>query len=127
MATPISGKDGKVTYGTGPTTMAITKWSLKNNSNAIDVSNTTDGRRRIAGLPDAEGTVEVHVDTAATYETDLAVGTIVNLALYTLSNKKYTVNYAIIDSIDYSNEVEGTYDATFAWKLAQGTPPVAPA
>lgn len=124
--TPISGKDGKVTYGVGPTTLAITKWTYKPDPKLIDVSNTSDGRYRIPGLGDAEGSVTCHVDTAATHETGLAPGTAVTLNLYTTSAKKFGPISAIIDAPEYSSEVEGTYDATFNWKLSLGTAPVAP-
>jgi len=119
--TPISGKSGKVTYGSGPTTLGITNWSYKIMSNPIDVSNTTDGRKRIAGLSDAEGSFDVHVDTGATMEADLAPGTVLDIKMFTDGTKKYDVTNAIIDTIEYKVEVEGTYDATVSWKVGSGS------
>jgi hypothetical protein len=121
MSTPIAGQHGKITYGSGPTTLAITNWSYKPMANPIDVSNTTDGRRRIAGLGDAEGSFDVHVDTAATMEADLAPGTILAVNMFTDGTKKYAIANAIIDTIEYKVEVEGTYDASISWKLASGS------
>lgn len=125
--TPISGRLGKVTYGAGPTTLGITDWTYKLMGNPIDVSNTTDGRARIAGLEDTEGDFNVHVDTGGTMETDLAKGTLVTLNLFTDGTKKFSTIKAIIDTITYKNAVEGTYDAAVSWKQASGTPPDAPA
>ena len=127
LTTPIAGTACKVTYGATPTTCAVTEWTYKPMGNTIDVSNGVDGRRRIAGLPDCEGTFKLHVDTAATYEADLAKGTLVTLNFFTDSAKKYSSIAAIIEDVEYSNSVEGTYDATFTWKLASGTAPDAPA
>jgi SH3-like domain-containing protein len=126
LTTPISGQHLKVTYGTGPTTLAATNWKANPKGNPIDVSNGVDGRRRIAGLGDADGSFDVHVDTAATTEADLAAGTLVTLNLYTDAAKRYPAIAAIIDSVDISNEVEGTYDASIKWSLASGTFPSAP-
>lgn len=126
--TIISGKSGKVTYGVTPTVLAITKWTLKITGGVLKVPNTTDGMRRIAGLPDAEGTIVVHVDTAATTEADLAVNTILtSLKLFTDGTKSYSYTSAIITDVEYGNEVEGTYDATISWALAVGAPVNAPA
>lgn len=119
--TPISGQHGKITYGSGPTTLGITDWTYKPMSNPLDVSNTTDGRRRIAGLGDAEGSFNVHVDTGATMEADLAPGTILAINMFTDGTKKYAVANAIIDTIEYKVEIEGTYDAAVSWKLASGS------
>jgi hypothetical protein len=126
--TIISGKDGKVTYTVGNTnaTLAITSWDMTIMGGLIDVSNTTDGRRRITGLPDAEGSFELHVDTAGTMEATIAPGTTASLDLYTDSTHKFSAIPALIDNIKYKNEVEGTYDATVAWKLRIGTPVNAP-
>lgn len=127
LTTPISGKLGKITYGAGPTTLAIKKWSFKPSANSLDVSNTTDGRRRIPGLFDAEYSFDLHVDTAATLESDLQVGTIATLNLFTDGTKKYTQANVIIESIDYSVEIEGSYDASVTAKLASGVPAISPA
>jgi len=124
--TPISGKNGKVTYGGSPTTVAITDWSLKLDPSLIDVSNTTDGRARIAGLGDVDGSFKTHVDTASTYEADLAPGTSVTLKLYTDGTKCYTV-LAIMDAPDITNKVDGTYDITFNFKLNGAMPTLSPA
>jgi hypothetical protein len=125
--TPISGKLGKVTYGSGPTTLAVTDWSMNNSAGTLDLPNTVDGRLRIPGLGDADGDFNVHVDTAVTTEADLAVGTILALNLYTDGTKKYAIAHAIIDKIAYKNAVEGSYDAAVTWKLASGVPTNAPA
>lgn len=117
--TPISGKDGKVTYGAGANTLGITKWTLKKKGNTQDVSNTTDGRRRIKGLPDAEGDVEGHVDSAADLSATLAEGDVVTLKLYTDGTKFYSLT-AIVEELEFSNEVEKTYDFKFKYQLASG-------
>jgi hypothetical protein len=117
---PISGKDGKVQYGSGPTTLAITKWSLKMSNDVQDVHNTTDGIRRIPGLSDAEGDVEGHVDTAADLSATLSDGDIVTLKLFTDGTKFYQLS-AIIEDLEFSSEVEGTYDFSFSYKLASGS------
>lgn len=125
--TPISGKDGKVTYGIGPSTVAVTGWTRTHTGGVLRLPNTTDGIRRIAGLADVTGTFDCHVDSVGTYETDLVPGTIVALNLYTTAAKKYTETSAIITDVAYKNEVEGSYDATYSWALASGTPATAPA
>lgn len=127
--TPLSGKNGKVTYGSSPKTVAVTKWSIKDDGGVLKLPNTTDGMRRIAGLGDSTGTFECHidVDVTAAYETDLAVGTIVKLQFYTDGTKSYTYTNAIITGRSISNEVEGSYDGSFEWALASGTPVAAPA
>ncbi len=120
MGTPISGKDGKATWGPGATTLAITKWKLKKMTKALDVSNTTDGRRRIAGLRDAEGSFTLHVDTDADISTTIVDGDIAALKLYINSTKFYSFS-AIVEDLDFSSEVEGSYDCTANFKLAIGT------
>src|SRR5262245_4596383 len=122
MALPafIAGIDGKVTYGVTPVTMAVNKWTAKASGGLLDRPSTTDGRRRIPGLPDLEGTISITVDTSATAETDLAPGVIVVLNLFTSSAKKIGPINAIIDSFDPSNDVEGSYDAEIAWKWQVG-------
>lgn len=117
---PISGKDGKVFYGPGPTELAITKWSLKDIGKIGEVPNTTDGMRRIPGLEDAEGSVEFHVDTHATIEQDLRGNTIVQLILTTNGVKGWHLS-AIISNLNTSSAVDGVYDGSFDFKLESGT------
>jgi hypothetical protein len=124
--TPISGKDGKVTYGASPTTMGVTGWTYRPTANVLDVSNTSDGRLRIAGLPDATGSCNVHVNTAPEHETALAPGTTVALNLYIAPTKGYALPAVIITDVEYGIEVEGSYDATFNFAIQSGTPDYAP-
>jgi hypothetical protein len=126
LTTPISGKLGKIEYGATPKILGITDWTYKPMGNPLDVSNTSDGRRRINGLSDAEGDFNLHVDTAATMEADLAPGTIITISMFTDGTKKYLIPTAVIDTITYKNAIEGTYDAAVSWKLASGTAPAAP-
>ncbi len=128
---PISGKDGKADYkiGAGATTVvSVSKWGLNPKPNLLDRPNTTDGRRRIAGLPDYDGEIEVHVDTASTIDTDLIAGTNCVINLYTDGTKKIGPLTVIIGDVKISNDVEGSYDMTIPFMMAGGkTLPAGPA
>jgi hypothetical protein len=120
---PISGINGKGDYKIGAgavTPIAVTKWSYKPDPKLLDRPNTTDGRRRIAALPDYELTIEVTVDTASTIDTDLQPGVLATVNLYTDGTKKYGPFVCIVGSVEFSNEIEGSYDAKFTMMMASG-------
>lgn len=120
MATPISGRLGKVEFGAGPTILGVSKWSLKKMVKIIEAPNTSDGMKRVLGLSDAEGTVEGPVDTAADLSGSLDEGDIVTLKLYTDGTKFYSLS-AIIEDIEFTSEIEGLYEFKLSFKLASGT------
>ncbi len=120
---PISGKDGKADYKIGSgavNVISVTKWEFNPKPGLLDLPNTTDGRRRVAGLVDYDGTIETHVDTASTIDTDLIAGTTVTLNLYTDGTKKYGPLIAIIGDVKISNDVEGSYDMSIPFMMASG-------
>jgi hypothetical protein len=130
--TPLAGYGGKVTYKIGAgsaITMAISKWTYKPKANLLDRPNTVDGRRRILGLADYEGTIEIQgLDTSGTADTDLVPGTICDIELYTDGTKKIPCVNSIIGDPELSEEIEGTYDATFPFYMQYGkTLPIGPA
>jgi hypothetical protein len=128
---PISGVNGKADYKIGAgsvNVIAVSKWEYNPKPNLLDLPNTTDGRRRVAGLPDYDGSIEVHVDTASTIDTDLVAGVTCTLNLYTDGTKKIGPLTAIIGDAKYSNSVEGSYDYTIPFMMAGGkTLPAGPA
>jgi hypothetical protein len=121
--TPISGKDGKADYKIGAgsvNVIAITSWSYKPKPGLLDLPNTTDGRRRVAGLVDWEATIEVHVDTTSTIDTDLQPGVSATFNLYTDGTKKFGPLNGIVGEVEFKNEVEGSYDMTIPIQMAYG-------
>jgi hypothetical protein len=130
--TPLAGFGGYVKYtvsGGSQKTMAIGKWTYKPKANLLDRPNSVDGRRRIAGLPDYEGTIEIQgLDTNGSADTDLIPGAVVDIQLSADGTKKIDCVNSIIGDPELSNEVEGTYDATFPFMMQYGkTLPTGPA
>jgi hypothetical protein len=129
--TPLAGYGGSVTYtvsGGTLKTMAISKWTYKPKANLLDRPNTVDGRRRIVGLPDYEGTIEIQgLDTLGSADVDLVPGTVVSISLSTDGTKAIPCVHSIIGDPELSEEIEGTYDATFPFYMQYGkTLPVGP-
>lgn len=129
---PLAGYGGKLTYkiGSGSAiTMAISKWTYKPKGNLLDRPNSVDGRRRLLGLVDFEGTIEIQgLDTSGSADVDLVPGLVVDIELYTDGTKKIPCVNSIIGDPELSLEIEGTYDATFPFMMQYGkTLPVGPA
>jgi hypothetical protein len=105
-----AGFNGKV-FANG-VELSATKYSLTDKANAKDVSNTKDGRKRIATLPDAEASVDLHWD-ANLQPTDnppnLRRGTILTFQFYVSPGKYFSWN-GLIDEVTISSEIEGTVD-----------------
>lgn len=121
---PISGKDSKVDYKIGAgavTILAHSKWDITPKPNILDLPNSVDGRRRIAGLPDFEGTISCKgVDTASSVQTDLLGGVTADFNFYPDGVKKWGPYTLIVGDVKISNEVEGSYDLEVPVMLASG-------
>lgn len=129
------GSDGIMTAKGPATTTAvqlpITKWNGSFTGNNVQVSNSRDGRARIAGNPDATGSATAHWDVANRLTDTTATGpgirpgAIVDLLLAEtpaaltdpLGSFRLT---AIIDALNPSAEFEGAIDVDFTWSLQKG-------
>lgn len=130
MATPHfhNGSDGLAKSGS--TVLPINKWTLTVKGNNKDVSNARDGRSRIPGVTDAEGTLTMHWDSANqptdTGGANFRVGAIVTLLLILDGATNGFQLSAIIDEINPSSEFEGTEDFDVKFSLAAGSSLVYP-
>jgi hypothetical protein len=132
MAAPITGPSGAIT--SNGAAVAGKKWSLTAKGNNKDVSNFVNGRYRIAGLPDAEGTIEIPlIDPAAppynpgVSNPNLVPGAVVALSLKMDSGHTFPLT-AIIDEVNPSQDIENnaTYEVKFSLQSGSLTYPVIP-
>ena len=124
MATPAyhTGADGIVKSGT--TTLPVTKWNMTIHGNTHDVSNVSDGRKRIGGTQDADGDLMMHWDsannpTAAT--PDIKDNSVVTLHLITDGSTQEFSLSAIISEVHISSDFAGTIDFSCKFQLESGT------
>lgn len=130
-----NGADGRAFSKPGATgthvEMAVTKWDLRITGNNQQVSNSKDGRKRIAGVADASGSLTLHYDSAnqphdAVAGPGLKHGALVALELGTTAAAGTTpldcfrLN-ALIDEVSISSEFEGTIDASVTFSLETGS------
>jgi hypothetical protein len=101
-------------------TVAVTKWEYTPKPGLLDLPNTTDGRRRVPGLPDWEASITVHVDTLSSIDTDLQPGVAATFNLYTDGTKKFGPLNGIVGEPKFSSEVEGSYDMEIPFMMAYG-------
>ena len=138
MADPVlhNGSDGRVFVkpigGGAFIEMDATKWSLKIKSNNKDVSGSKSGRKRIAGVPDADGSVDFFYDSANPQPDDtpstgpnIRAGSILQLELIedgsdTGGTESFRLT-AIVDEVDASSEFDGTIDYNCTFSLADGS------
>lgn len=136
MATPElhNGADGKVFVtppgGVSHIEMDVTKWELNILSNNKDVSGSKSGRTRIPGVPDANGTLTMHLDTAnlqcdtGTTKPSIRHGTIIAVELVEDGGTGGTDAFRgsmIIDTVKASSEFDGTIDYECTYSLADGS------
>jgi poly-gamma-glutamate capsule biosynthesis protein CapA/YwtB (metallophosphatase superfamily) len=109
----------------------ITKWDMRITANNQQVSNAKDGRKRIAGVPDASGSATLHWDSAnnlidAVAGPGLKHGAVillemaVDVAGATDTTKTFRAS-AIIDEVNPSSDFDGTIDFSVTWSLESGT------
>jgi hypothetical protein len=137
-----NGTDGKawttsVAQGAPATTtlgleLAVTKWDARITSDVQDYSNVRDGRWRIPGNDDVEGTLTMHFD-AAHRPTDATGGTgphpnirhgsILDVQL-SVDGSDVRVNcfrYRIIlNQVEYSSDWNGAIDFNCSYRLQSG-------
>lgn len=136
MATPVyhNGIDGKA-FSTPPgagshVEMAVTKWDLRITGNNQQVSNSKDGRKRIAGVADASGSLTLHYDSGNPPQNTstgpgLRHGTILGLELcvdtagIADTTKTFRLS-AIVDEVTASSEFEGLEEYGISFSLADG-------
>lgn len=124
MATPVyhNGIDG--TAFSGATQLAVKKWDMTVKGNVKDVSNSKDGRKRIAGVQDAEGSLMLHWDSANqptnTSAPNLRGGSILTLKLVTDGATNGFELSAIIDEVHTSSDFDGTIDFDCKFFLESG-------
>lgn len=106
-----SGKDGIVKVGS--TDMKVTSWSFNDNSDALEVTNTSSGgfREYIGGLDGGDGSFTAHWDDTNKPTTAMKPGDKVALTLTLITGTSYTFD-AIITQIAYSVDVTGLVDYT---------------
>lgn len=123
-ATPIVGTAAKVTFtpasGGGEVTLKNSKWTLKRDPNVKMTSNTTDGIVRVAGMQDAEGTVNGFLDTTAPIYASIGEGVTGTLKLYTDATKFYQLT-AIIGASNFETGTDDPATWDFAYMLQSGT------
>jgi hypothetical protein len=128
----ITGPSGAITSNTA--SVGGKKWTLTAKGNNKDVSNFKDGRKRIPGLADAEGTIEIPAIDPATPPYDssankpnLIPGAIVALVLKLDTGHTFPLS-AIIDEVSPSQDVEGNaaYEVKFSIESGTVTWPVIP-
>lgn len=124
MATPIyhAGKDGKVKAGA--TELAIMKWNATDKGNNQDVSNSKDGRKRIGGLGDSDGSLEAYWDSAnpMTSLSGPAIRRSSIIALHLISDgsaQEFAVS-AIVDEVEVSSEIAGKIEYKIKWSQESG-------
>jgi hypothetical protein len=86
-----------------------TGYEITDKANAKDVSNTRDGRKRIATLPDAEGSIKLYWDEAqqpTNNPPNLRKGTELTFQCYT-SVGKFFLWTGLVDEVTISSEIEG--------------------
>lgn len=117
-----NGADGLVKIGS--VTLPVTKWDGTIKGNNKDVSNGRDGRLRIKGVSDAEGSASMHWDSAnqpTATTPNIRDGMIVPILLIMDGTTNGFAMMAIIDEVHISNEFEGTNDFDFKYSLAVGS------
>lgn len=138
MADPVyhNGSDGKVYIKPSGASAAfeldITKWDLTTSGNNKDVSGSKSGRKRIAGVPDATGTLTAHYDSAnpqpdttANTGPNLRAGSVVLLEMVEDGGASGQTDSfrlsAIIDTVKASSEFDGTIDYEVTYSLEDGS------
>jgi hypothetical protein len=122
------GKAGKVTMGSGPTTMKVKSWKAKVHKDEADVTNTTSAgfREFQVGLKHVEFTIEAEWDaTLHPFATPIDIQTIDSLTvnLYTASTDTNPVvsGSGVIFDCDIDLSVENVVKYTITGKTT-GTP-----
>jgi hypothetical protein len=121
MATPVllSGDHAKVV--SAGITMPATKWSMKIASNPRNYTNNRDGRKRVAGVPDASGSVNMPYDHAneptAVGLSNIRHGSLLTLNLYVDDTHFYGVK-VIVDDVNPEAETEGDINFSFNWSMS---------
>lgn len=137
MATPEyhNGADGKAYVKPSGGTfiqLGVTNWELTINGNNKDVSNSLAGRKRIPGIPDANGTANLHYDTGnlpvdetAATGLNLRPGSIVGLDLVQEGEASGGTGgfrlSAILDTCKVSSEFDGTIEYEVTFSLEDGS------
>lgn len=117
--------------GTTPIVLPVAKWDLTIKGNNRDVSNARDGRYRIPGLQDAEGSFNMPYDSASDPNLaaggGLVAGTTVTLNLYVDGATNFYAGAFIIDEVGPAMEIEGEIQFNVKFSLQSGTvtPPAA--
>jgi|GEM_PF-3291341 len=138
MATPEyhNGSDGKAYVKPAGAAafieLAVHKWDLTIKGNTKDVSNALSGRKRIGGVPDANGNVSLHWDSANA-PTDATTGTGPNIRANSIlmlelvedggasggtDSFRLTV---IVEEVKPSSEFDGTIDYDVSYNLEDGS------
>ena len=138
MPTYHNGADGRVFIlppsGSNLVEAAVTKWDLTIKGNNINASNSKDGRYRFAGVPDADGSLSMFLDTTdlptatGTSGLNLRAGAVVGLALLddgvtpvgTSPTDAFRLN-AIIDEIHPTSEFDNGIAFDVKFSLQQGS------
>lgn len=126
-----NGSDGRVFStppgGSTPIELDVNTWELTINSNNKDVSGTRVGRFRIAGVPDASGSLSMYYDPGNSQTDDtpttgpnIRAGSILKLVLVEDGGDASTLDSfrldAIVDTVKPDQEFDGTmgFDVTFS-------------
>ena len=123
--------DVVVMLGTDPVSLPADKWTMTIKGMTKDMSNMRDGRKRIGGLIDAEGSFDLKYDLANDPTTEakgkIRNGAVVDLKLYLgpyaasgPASPFYAVK-AIIDDITPAAEFANEATISVKWSLESGT------
>lgn len=131
-----NGADGRAFVtppgGSTPIELDVNKWDMTITGNNKDVSGTRVGRFRIAGVPDASGSLSMHydpansqVDNSANTKPNIRAGSVLSLVLVedggdATSDDAFRCD-VIIDTIKPSGEFDGTLDFEATWSLQKGS------
>jgi hypothetical protein len=102
----ISGKDGSVLVASTPVA-EITKWTFnaKSNNPAWASSDSAGYKKRVAGVKDGSGSIEMKYDPSNSFLAQADVGTSATLKLYINATKFFSVP-AIFDSYDFEVDLD---------------------
>lgn len=101
------------------------KWEFEIQSNNKNATNSRDGRKRIAGLPDATGSFDLPYDSAAdptvTANGGIREGSVLAMKFFVDDTHFWAIN-VIVDSIGAGQEIEGDKPLMFPvkWSMESG-------